>query len=288
MILKKEAFIATIDSYNSKSLFSRIQRKLSYFHKQLFIAYLKKYGKVSILNTKIIFGDTMKIVLPDNISIALYLVGFFEAEESKAFSKLMQPGYNFIDIGAHIGYYSVLANYLGGENAKIVAIEPTPSTFKFLSENVQKFANTMCFNIALYSKSGEMDFNDFGVENMCLNSFFDARLDHKIKGEKVKVKVKTLDNIIEDFNIKPDLIKIDAESAELEILKGAGKAFENKATFFVEVGDYNLENTNSSLKIIEYFESKDYKAFEFKEDNFVIHVKKHEKYPSMSLYFLPN
>lgn len=275
-----------INYYYNDDFLSRIKRKLSYFHKQLFIKYLIKTKEVRKFKIKIITGDKMEIVLPDNISQSLYLIGFFEGEETKAFLLLMKQGGTFIDIGAHIGYYSVLAKAIGGKEAKIVSIEPTPSTFNILKENMENNHNSILLNIGLYATEGTMEFNDFGIQHMCLNSFKEARLDHKIVGEKINIPVKSLDSIVNELKIIPSVIKIDAESAELDIIKGGLDTLSSyNIKIFIEVGDFENTGLNNSIKIIEALEALQYKVFEFRNEQFIPHQKRNDKYPSMSLFF---
>lgn len=286
MDINKESQFATIDFYNSKNLLTRIFKKFSYFHKQLYIRYLIKTNNIRKFKTQIITGDKMEIVLPDNISQSLYLIGFFEGEETKAFLTLMKPGETFIDIGAHIGYYSVLAKAIGGIESKVISIEPTPSTFNILKENMENRHNTTLMNIGLFATEGTMEFNDFGIQHMCLNSFKEARLDHKISGEKINIPVKSLDSIVNELKIIPSLIKIDAESAELEIIKGGLETLSSYGPkIFIEVGDFENTGSSNSIKIIEALEALQYRVYEFKDEKFIPHQKRKDKYPSMSLYF---
>ncbi|HRO07526.1 MAG: FkbM family methyltransferase [Bacteroidia bacterium] len=286
MDINKEKLFATIDFYNSKNLLTRIFKKFSYFHKQLYICYLIKTNNIRKFKTQILTGDKMEIVLPDNISLSLYLIGFFEGEETKAFLTLMKPGETFIDIGAHIGYYSVLAKAIGGIESKVISIEPTPSTFNILKENMQNRHNTTLMNIGLYATEGKMEFNDFGIQQMCLNSFKEARLDHKISGEKINIKVETLDSIVHELKIEPSIIKIDAESAELDIIKGGLKTLSSyNVRIFIEVGDFEHTGSNNSIKIIEALEALQYRVYELMDNKFIPHQKSKDKYPSMSLYF---
>lgn len=283
---KFKSIISTIEFYNSRSHLIRIFKKLSYFHRQLLIAFLKRSRKTRVLYKSIITGDVMKIVLPDNISSALYLVGFFESEETKAFLQIMKPGDTFIDIGAHIGYYSLLAKAIGGDKSRIVAIEPTPSTFAILQDNLKNKENTILLNIGLYSSPGNIEFNDFGIQYMCLNSIKEARLDQRIVGKKMVIPVKSLDSLVEELKIIPSVIKIDAESAELDIIEGGTHTLSSyNIKLFLEVGDFENTGLNNSVKIIESLEKLGYKSYEFKENNFLIHNKRKDKYPSMSLYF---
>lgn len=279
-------FRILIDNYQSTRIIYKIRNKLSYFYKQVFIAILLKLGKIWVTHKKMFTGDIMKIVLPDNISSSLYLVGFFEGNETKAFLHLMKPGDTFVDIGAHIGYYSVLAKALGGEQSKVVAIEPTPSTFNILEKNLENKSKVSLLNIGLFSVNGTIEFNDYGIRYMCLNSFKDARLNEKIYGKKLTIPVKTLDTIVDQLNINPTLIKIDAESAELDIINGGKNTLtSNNLKLILEVGDYENTGLNNSIKIIEALEKLGYKSYEFRGNRFEPHEKRLDKYPSMSLFF---
>lgn len=282
---KKRAIVEYIDQYQSKSLLKRISRKLSYFHKQVYMKYLIQTGKYHKMEVPILTGQVMNIVLPDNISSCLYTSKFFEVEETKGFVQLVDKDCIFLDIGSHIGYYSVLARHLGGENCKIISIEPTPSTFDILKKNTN-FPNSIQLNIAMYSSTGKMTLNDYGYRYMSLNSLKDARLDEKIEGKKIEVELDTVDNIVNKYKLKPTLIKIDAESAEVEILKGASDTINAfKPHFFIEVGDFETIDKEGSIKIIDLLANYSYMPLEY-NNGFYPHKKRNEAYPSMSLFFI--
>lgn len=281
----KQVILKHIEKCTDGRVVSRIKRKLSYFHKQMYIKYLIRNKGVKKLKTRIVTGQELSIVLPDNISASLYLSGYFEDQETKGFIELIKADTTFIDIGAHIGYYSILSDYVGGPDTKIISIEPTPFTFELLAENTKRLHQGIQLNMALHSKPGKMEINDYGIRYMSFNSFEDARLNIKIQGKKISVRVETMDNIVMEFGLKPDLVKIDAESAEIEILKGGHETLLNyKPTLFIEVGDFENIGVGSSLKIIDFLSAYGYLPYEYKND-FVPHIKHNGAYPSMSLFF---
>jgi FkbM family methyltransferase len=285
--MNKSILIQKIKSRTTKNLFDRVVRFIKYFPKQKEIRSLIKKGKFKNSVTKLITGDSFHIVLPDNISRSTYLAGYFEPEDTIAFIKLIKEGDIFLDIGAHIGYYSILAARLVGNTGAVYSFEPTPSTFKVLKSNTDQFKNASAYSYALFSKQGELEFNDYGVQYMSLNSYKKARIKNmELEAEMITVPTITLDDFIKEYKIKPDLIKIDAESAELEILMGASKSLKSlNPIFFIEVGDFENINIGGSKKIIEVFQKEGYQAYEYVHDKFVLIGEKDDKFPSINLFF---
>jgi len=60
--------------------------------------------------------------------VKLYQYGFFEEGLTRAIIEKLRPGDTFVDIGAHVGYYTILASLLVGAEGHVVAFEPTPRT----------------------------------------------------------------------------------------------------------------------------------------------------------------
>ncbi|NJN41372.1 MAG: FkbM family methyltransferase [Flammeovirgaceae bacterium] len=147
-------------------------------------------------------------------------------EYTKQFIPLIEKCKTFIDVGANIGYYSILAGKLNPEIA-VYAYEPAQGPFHFLNQNVS--VNNLNhqiqpFQIALGKKSDTIDFYESinlkysylthhlgGVGTTLKNNTFHP---HKVRSE-------TLDSIIQTNKILGvDLIKLDTEGTELEILEG--------------------------------------------------------------------
>ena len=120
----------------------------------------------------------------------------------------------FADVGANVGSYTVLAS--GAVGAETVSFEPVPSSFNHLIDNVYLNRLVDCvtaLNVAVGSESGELEMMaDQDTVNRVVN-------DEVYTGEKVKVSVLSLDEIL-DGRV-PKLIKIDVEGYEAEVLRGA-------------------------------------------------------------------
>jgi len=180
-------------------------------------------GRVVRTRAQTFWGDSMHVVLPEPASLAIYRYAFFEEDLTSVFLRMVKPGMIFFDIGAHFGYYSLLGSALVGESGGVHSFEPTPSTFEILRQNAAQRSNIHPNNLALYSREDAMILHDYGVELSVYNSLAGSKL--QARGESVpfkecSVKTITLDSYIDKIGAAPDFIKIDAENAELEILKG--------------------------------------------------------------------
>ena len=121
------------------------------------------------------------------------------------------------DIGAHFGFFSYYAVQKGAK--EVYAFEPNPYVFEILKGNAKIWSEKIKpFQIALYSSNG---FQKLSIPNrLAMNS----TLREVQNCEKVVVKTMTLDKFVEENGIeRVDFIKIDAEGAEREIIKGAEK-----------------------------------------------------------------
>ena len=110
----------------------------------------------------------MKYYLPECGSI--YKNGYFEANLVNLFVNLLEDGDIFFDVGAHVGYYSMLASSLIGERGRVVSFEPTPRTFGLLIENARSKKNIAIHNLAVLDEEREVKFYDYGPVFAALNS----------------------------------------------------------------------------------------------------------------------
>jgi FkbM family methyltransferase len=129
-----------------------------------------------------------------------------------------------IDVGANLGMFSVPLAKILGNKGKVISIEAEKKNIGLLRKNIQlnNLRNVFIIGKGAYSKRGEMIFylDDFGTGGHSL-----------LKGntlKKEKIQVDTIDNILNNLNIKEvKVIKIDVEGAEREVLKGAEKILKN-------------------------------------------------------------
>ena len=172
----------------------------------------------------------MKIILPSAMDI--FLLGLkthpSEIRLSRFLIRQLKPGDNFIDVGAHYGFFSLLAAELVGASGKIWALEASPATFKILQENLQKTPQALAFHQAVSDREGQLDFYEFPTLYAEYNSLHPEQFSDtawlKTNPAKVhQVPSIRLDNFCKEKTIFPDLIKIDVEGAEAEVVRGMSK-----------------------------------------------------------------
>lgn len=244
-----------------------ICRWIKHSYKILFY-YLLLYTKKTVtITTSTFWNGKMQIILPEKVSYNIWRNKYFDESVSIFLLKYLKINDNFIDIGAHYGFYSLLGSYLVGPNGRVISFEPTPSTFNILNSNTINFAsydNIEAYNYAVFSTEKVINFKDFGVINSAFNTLTIARTSEDIQSEEIKVKSIILDNFIQKYysDLKINLIKIDAESAELEILYGS-KGLINKyhPKIILELGDLNIELNSNTKKLVDFMQSLGYRPF---------------------------
>ena len=159
-------------------------------------------------------------IMGDAVVRELLLSGEFEPLQSRLIGELLPPAGVFLDIGANIGYFSILASKIVGSQGTVYAFEPVPTTYECLLRNLvlNNATNVIAMNDACFSNSGEMKMScrdDSGKS--CL-----SRGDSHDSDVTVSVTVTTLDRFLETRKLKRvDLIKIDTEGADVEVIVGA-------------------------------------------------------------------
>jgi FkbM family methyltransferase len=124
----------------------------------------------------------------------------------------------FLDIGANIGYFSLLAAAAIGSSGRVVAFEPTPTVASRLRENIllNRFTNVTVVEAAVSGRDGHAQLSQ-STEDPEANSLFGPAGEGMVKVATVSLDDELLRRKITGV----DVIKIDAEGSELEVLKGA-------------------------------------------------------------------
>ena len=127
---------------------------------------------------------------------------------------LLRDKATFIDVGANVGAYTLIASEVSDSN--VVSIEPHPATFSMLERNVRLNGrrNVTCLNVALSSRDGEVCFTD--VPGSSMNR---VELGNNI-GAALRVPSRRLGRVCRELNVVPDLVKIDVEGHEAAVLDG--------------------------------------------------------------------
>lgn len=180
-------------------------------------------GKLIRLPLKVLAPNTQIRVIQGGLKGAKWIVGSsnhgcwlgtYEYRKQRLFTQNVKRGYVVYDLGAHVGFYSLLASRLIGPEGFVYAFECLPRNIQFLRQHLvlNDTRNVRVFEYAVSDKSGMMKFlEDRCSSKGCLST----------EGG-LEVKTVKLDELYSEKMVRlPDLLKIDIEGGEYTALLGA-------------------------------------------------------------------
>lgn len=198
-----------------------------------------------------------------HIARNLYALGVYEPEETLLVNRLVRPGMTIVDIGANIGYYTVLFSLRSGPGGKVLAFEPAPPIFDLLKDNIacNSLENVVVINKALADKPGRLPFT------LCEDNFGANRLGASdgVLSREVSVEVVRLDDVLQADGIKPDLIKMDVEGAEYLATLGMRQTLIDNPSIMVmtELLAENLRRFNTTpAELLNVYRDLGFRCFE--------------------------
>jgi FkbM family methyltransferase len=179
----------------------------------------------------------------------------YESETSNFIGSILQPGDTFVDIGAHVGYFSMLAAQLVGPSGAVFSFEPELSNYQHLLEHIELngVANVRPLHMAVGAAPAVAEFfvnadNDGGHALWEVGRHpFNERTRHAPQSRKVFVT--SLDQIFQGRDMRTlKAIKIDAEGAEFAVLIGARELLRRHRVPFIvaEINRFALESMGAS------------------------------------------
>ncbi len=147
-------------------------------------------------------------------------LGSYEYQKQILFANLIRSNSVVFDIGAHVGFYTLLASELVGPKGKVIAFEPLPKNICYLREHIRlNKSNNVTVLEAAVAELNNVTFFEEGSNGYKGNLSSNGRL---------KVKTVSLDDLISKREIPPpDYMKIDVEGSELLVLSGAKSLLTN-------------------------------------------------------------
>jgi len=158
------------------------------------------------------------------ISEHLRINGIWEPFETLVTTKLIKPGDIVYDIGANIGYNSIITSKLVKESGKVVAFEPEPTNFKLLKFNLSK---NNCSNVVCESLAAS---DEVGATHLYLNE--DNLGDHRmfktsLRRKRIRIQQIDIDSYPPASTEKIDFVKIDVQGAEHRVVSGMEHVISN-------------------------------------------------------------
>ena len=168
----------------------------------------------------------------------------FEPIEVEVVKKIVKPGDTVVDIGANIGYYTLLLSHLVGPTGRVIAFEPDPLNYELLSYNVAQngCANVELHNLAVSNTAGTLPLYQCD-KNFGMHRIYDSMC---CSEEYVSINAIVLDDFLDD-ELTIDFIKMDIEGAEYLALQGMKRILaESKTKLLVEFSPFALLEAGSS------------------------------------------
>ena len=245
----------------------------------------------AVIHVPLLFGARMLLDLREVVSQTIFMDRIFEPDLTLFMLTYLKPSDVFFDVGAHFGYFSLLANSILGGAGQIVAFEPSEHTYKHrLLTNCQDAPTIRTENVAVWNQNGEIQFHDYGLQYSAFNSFTAPRLSPSQRPHNdkiVKVRAVSLDEYCETTGILPTFVKLDVEGAELQVLKGmSGVLRRAKPGLSVEVGDIT-SGTTTTAETLAYLQDCDYELFECRKGRVMPHILSDTRYAYDNIIALP-
>lgn len=185
-----------------------------------------------------------------HISAAIAASGVWEQQETRFLCAVLRPGDVFVDVGANIGYFSLLASRLVGESGAVLAFEPEHANYQLLEANrrLNDCANIRCFEAALGEENahGTLYLNELN------------RGDHSLYPEQEgragqHISIVNGSRLIAASHPRVDCIKIDTQGAECDVLAGLRELIAASAVglvMIIEFSPLHLKQAGTSGRVL--------------------------------------
>lgn len=238
-------------------------------------------------------GRMMNISLRDAVGRQIFVDKAYEIQLSLFLTEALKPGDVFLDVGAHHGYFSMIAADLVGATGAVHAFEPTPASFRQLVHNTREFDNVTLHALAIGARLGTATINDYGEAFAAYNSIFAARVIGPVPPVEAShvVTMVSLDDFCRSADIRPTIIKVDVESMEAEVIAGMGDVLRSARPIVVlEVGDFShltQAGVPSTPDLIGLMSGFGYRPFDVADGHLRSHLVR-EAYDYGILVFAPS
>jgi len=210
------------------------------------------------------FVDRTRLLVSSGMAGATQNIycGLHEFEDMAFVLHALRETDGFVDIGANIGSYTILA--VGAVGARCISVEPIPGTFRHLQDNINLNGigdRVVALNIGIGKENGILHFTSgFDTVNHVLAESEDGE-------GSISVKIQRLDDVLPDF--EPRIIKIDVEGFETNVVAGAHKVLSQESLLAVIMelngsGErYGFDENHLHRRMLEYgFRTFSYLPFE--------------------------
>ncbi len=192
-------------------------------------------------------GVSMRGGIRDRSFLYRLKEGTFEPTTVRLFSEAITPGAVVLDIGAYLGYYTIIASRRAGKFGKVFAVEPNPESFAFLRYNLRENG---CSNVVAVQKA----LSNYSGWTSLHRDRSDPSRASLIAREgslgAVTVECTTVNDLLGEQHV--DVVKIDVEGAEPFVLDGMARVLEQSRDpiLSVELNPSALAEAGSSQEAL--------------------------------------
>jgi FkbM family methyltransferase len=209
-------------------------------------------------------GWTMRLTLSEEVDRLIYFWGAYEPNESWIIQQVLRDGDTFVDIGANIGYFTLLGSRCVGSYGRVIAFEACPDTASRLAGNLERnnVENVIVHAVALGDQDRMVRIGRIYAQNAGMNTL---RCEGRAL-ESWQVPMRRLDDILEGTE-SIRLVKMDIEGAELMALRGfeRGLRAPDAPDILCEVTDRYLRDLGGCAEdLMQVMRDCGYSAFAFR------------------------
>ncbi len=220
---------------------------------------------------------SMKLDLDANLSNEKTILNFvtkgqyYEPEISQLLLRVLRDGDTAIDVGANVGFFTILAASLVGPSGRVVSFEPDPANRARLNNTyaINGYQHCTLVENPVSDKPGPVEFfinsDDSGGNALWDPAQFPGNVKSQAQKKVMQVQATTLDDEIARLKLAtPKLIKVDTEGADQRVLEGARKLLSKAAVPFVvsELHEFGLAKMNCTQESFRgYMEGLGYSTF---------------------------
>jgi FkbM family methyltransferase len=206
------------------------------------------------------WGGTLKADTAKNMGRSLLEAGIYEIATSEVIARLLRPGDLALDVGAHVGYMTVLMGRRAGPDGRVLAFEPHPDLFRLLRENRGRAREAPSARVELHNEAvGEATGHALLVvppEFETNDGLASLSRTPRETDTVISVDVVALDDVVGDETVR--VLKLDVEGHELSALKGAARLIETHAIQHLVFE----EHTGPNSAVCAFLRERGYTLFE--------------------------
>jgi FkbM family methyltransferase len=211
-------------------------------------------------------GIRMDLGIVDVIQRTLLVTGVWDTAVTKVIECYLKPGDTFLDVGANIGYFSLLASEWVGKEGLVLSFEPSLRPLEKLLAHIRlnHCSNIVVISSGLGERNSLSELHWAGPYNIGASSFLDTG--DGVRSERVSIL--NLDKLLTGFNLVPTFIKVDVEGYEMSALKGMVETLTaHSPAMVLELSPSFLTSLRSSaFEVLTFMESLGYRGYAVRDE----------------------